>query len=97
MTPGEILLEEFMKPLGLSSDTLAGLMGVPPIRVDDIVHGKRAITAKIALLLADALGTSPRFWLGLQNDHDLAVEALLRARATHHVGDRVSARRADQR
>ncbi len=69
--PGEVLLEEFLKPLGISQNRLARVMGVPPRRINEIVHGKRAITADTALRLARALGTSEQFWMGLQADYDL--------------------------
>ena len=69
--PGEVLLEEFLNPLGISQNRLARAMGVPPRRINEIVHGKRAITADTALRLAAALGTSEKFWLGLQADYDL--------------------------
>jgi addiction module HigA family antidote len=69
--PGEILLEEFLEPLGLSQNRLARAMGVPPRRINEIVHGKRAVTADTAVRLARALGTSEEFWMGLQADYDL--------------------------
>ena len=69
--PGEILLEEFLNPIGVSQNRLARAMGVPPRRINEIVHGKRAITADTALRLARALGTSEQFWMGLQSDYDL--------------------------
>ena len=69
--PGEVLLEEFLKPLGISQNKLARAMGVPPRRINEIVHGKRSITADTALRLARALGTSEQFWMGLQADYDL--------------------------
>ena len=69
--PGEILLEEFLHPLGISQNRLAREMGVPPRRINEIVHGKRAITADTAVRLARALGTSEHFWLALQADYDL--------------------------
>ena len=69
--PGEILLEEFLLPLGISQNALARAMNVPPRRINEIVLGKRAITADTAVRLAAALGTSERFWLGLQTDFDL--------------------------
>ena len=69
--PGEVLLEEFLVPLGISQNALARAMAVPPRRVNEIVLGKRAITADTALRLAGALGTSARFWIGLQTDYDL--------------------------
>ena len=69
--PGEVLLEEFLKPLGISQNKLARAMGVPPRRINEIVHGKRAVTADSAIRLACALGTSEQFWMGLQADYDL--------------------------
>ena len=76
--PGEVLLEEFLKPMGLSQNRLALDIGVPPRRINEIVLGKRSITADTALRLARYFGTSPQFWLGLQRDYDLdiAEEAL---------------------
>lgn len=69
--PGEVLLEEFLKPLGISQNRLALNMHVAPQKINEIVHGKRSITADTALRLSLTLGTSPEFWLGLQNDYDL--------------------------
>ncbi len=69
--PGEILLEEFLIPMGISQNRLARAMDVPPRRINEIVHGKRAVTADTALRLARALGTSEQFWMGLQADYDL--------------------------
>ena len=69
--PGEILLEEFMKPLGLSQTRLGRDLGVSPRRINEIVHGKRSVTADTALRLSRYFGTSPEFWLGLQADYDL--------------------------
>ena len=69
--PGEVLLEEFLKPLGLSQTRLAQAMGVSPRRVNEIVLGKRAITADTAVRLARALVASEGFWMGLQADYDL--------------------------
>jgi addiction module HigA family antidote len=69
--PGEILLEEFLNPMNISQNRLARAMDVPPRRINEIVHGKRAITADTALRLARALGTSEQFWMGLQADFDL--------------------------
>lgn len=69
--PGEVLLEEFLKPLDISQNKLARAMGVPPRRINEIVHGKRAVTADTAIRLARALGTSEQFWMGLQADYDL--------------------------
>jgi addiction module HigA family antidote len=69
--PGEILLEEFLRPMSISQNALARAIGVPPRRVNEIVLGKRSVSADTALRLARALGTSERFWLGLQADFDL--------------------------
>jgi antitoxin HigA-1 len=69
--PGEILLEEFLRPLGISQNKLAREIKVPPRRVNEIVLGKRAITPDTALRLARYFGTSERFWLGLQMDFEL--------------------------
>ena len=69
--PGEILLEEFLAPLGISQNALARAAGVPPRRINEIVLGKRGISADTAVRLARAFGTSERFWLGLQADFDL--------------------------
>jgi addiction module HigA family antidote len=69
--PGEILLEEFLKPFGVSQNKLARELKVPPRRVNEIVLGKRAITPDTALRLARYFSTSERFWLGLQVDFDL--------------------------
>jgi len=71
--PGEVLLEEFLKPMELSQNRLALDIRVPPRRINEIVHGKRRITADTALRLAHYFGTSPQFWLGLQMDYDLDV------------------------
>jgi antitoxin HigA-1 len=71
--PGEVLLEEFLKPMQLSQNRLALDMGVHPRRINEIVLGKRSITADTALRLARYFGTSPQFWLGLQADYDLDV------------------------
>jgi addiction module HigA family antidote len=72
--PGEILLEEFLGPLRISQYRLAQAIGVPPRRINEIVHGKRAITPDTALRLARALGTSDRFWINLQTRYDLDVQ-----------------------
>ena len=71
ITPGEILNEEFLKPLGLTQNALARAIGVPPRRVNEIVLAKRAITADTDLRLARYFGMSEGFFLGLQADHDL--------------------------
>ena len=73
--PGEVLLEEFLKPTGLSQNRLAMNIGVPARRINEIVLGKRAVTADTALRLARFFGMSPEFWLGLQAQYDLDVAA----------------------
>ena len=72
--PGEILLEEYLEPLGISQYRLAKEISVPPRRINEIVHGKRSITADTALRLARYFGTSERFWLNLQTHYNLEVE-----------------------
>jgi addiction module HigA family antidote len=73
--PGEILKSEFMEPLGLSSYRLALELHVSAPRINDLVRGKRSITADTAMRLSRYFGTSPQLWLGLQMDHDLWVAA----------------------
>ncbi|TXI73652.1 MAG: addiction module antidote protein, HigA family [Dechloromonas sp.] len=80
--PGEVLLEEFLLPLGISQNALARAASVPPRRINEIVLGKRSVTADTAVRLAAALGTSERFWLGLQADFDLEE-------AHRNIGDAV--------
>ncbi len=72
--PGEVLLEEFLKPLGISQYRLAGDIHVPPRRINEIVHGIRSITADTALRLARYFGTSAAFWMNLQARYDLEVQ-----------------------
>lgn len=69
--PGEVLLEEFLFPMGISQNRIARNIGVPPRRINEIVHGKRAVTADTALRLARYFGTSEEFWMGLQADYEL--------------------------
>jgi len=69
--PGEILLEEFLKPMGVTAYRLAKETSVPQTRISQIIHGKRGLSAETALRLAKFFGTSAEFWLGLQNDYDL--------------------------
>lgn len=89
--PGEVLLEEFLKPMQLSQNRLALEMGVPARRVNEIVLGKRGITADTALRLARYFGMSPQFWLGLQMDYDLDVaEDELRGRLKKEVRPRAA-------
>ena len=72
--PGEVLLEEFLAPLALSQYRVAKDTSVPPRRINEIVHGKRAVTADTALRLGRYFGTSERFWLNLQSRYDLELE-----------------------
>ena len=78
--PGEILMEEFLRPAGVTQSRLAEHLGIPVQRVNEIVKGKRGISADTAWLLAGALGTTPEFWLSLQANYDLAA-----SRPEHHV------------
>ena len=82
--PGEVLLEEFLEPLGISQYRLAKDISVSPRRVNEIVHGNRAVTADTALRLARYFGVSDRFWLNLQASYDLDVER-------EKLGDRLEA------
>jgi addiction module HigA family antidote len=70
-TPGEILLEEFLEPMGISQYRLAKAIGKPQSAISDIVNGRRGITAEMAWLLGEALGTTAQFWLNLQSTYDL--------------------------
>jgi len=72
--PGEVLMEEYLEPLGVTQHRLAVAIGVPPRRINEIVHGKRRITADTALRMARYFGTSERFWMNLQGRYDLEVE-----------------------
>lgn len=80
--PGEVLLEEFLKPLALSQNRLALRIGVPARRINEIVLGKRRVSAETALRLARYFDTTPQFWLGLQTDFDLDV-------VSDELGDRL--------
>jgi addiction module HigA family antidote len=81
--PGEVLLEEFLKPMNLSQNQLALALRVPARRINEIIQGKRRITADTALRLARYFNMSPRFWLGLQMDYDLDV-------TEDEIGDRLN-------
>jgi addiction module HigA family antidote len=81
--PGEFLLEDFMKPLGVTQYRLAKDIGVTPVRIGEIVHGKRGITADTALRLARYFGTKPGYWLKLQMQYDLE-------RAEDEVGEKIN-------
>jgi addiction module HigA family antidote len=71
ITPGEVLVEDFMKPHGLTQAALSAGLGVMPMTVNQIVHGKRAISAEVAIRLGRYFGINPQFWLNLQSHHDL--------------------------
>jgi len=71
--PGEVLMEEFLKPMGISQNKLARSLGVPPRRINEIVLEKRSISADTALRLAHYFGASAKFWMGLQSDYDLDI------------------------
>jgi antitoxin HigA-1 len=90
--PGEILREEFLLPMGVSQYRLAKEIGVSPRRINEIVHGKRAISADTALRLSRYFGMSERFWINLQGRYDIEVEKdLLADRLDHEVRPRVAA------
>ncbi len=82
--PGEVLLEEFLEPMAISQYRLAKDISVPPRRINEIVHGKRSVTANTALRLSRYFGTSERFWLNLQTGYDLDIER-------DRLGDRLEA------
>lgn len=70
--PGEILQEEFLEPMGISQSSLARHIGVRHFVICNLVHGKRSVTPRLALMLGRALGTSAEFWMGLQSDYDVS-------------------------
>ena len=72
--PGEVLMEDFIAPLGITQHKVAVAIGVPPRRINEIVHGKRRITADTALRLSRYFGTTDLFWINLQNRYDIEVE-----------------------
>ncbi|WP_300345628.1 HigA family addiction module antitoxin [Nesterenkonia sp.] len=82
--PGEVLMEDFIEGFGISQNKLAVSIGVPPRRINEIVHGKRAITADTALRLGRYFGVDPQFWLNLQTRYDLEV-------AEDRVSDQIEA------
>ena len=75
-TPGEILFADFLEPMGISLRELARRMGTTAMRISEIVRGRRSITAETAILLGQALETTPEFWMNLQTQHDLAKAAI---------------------
>lgn len=84
--PGEILLDEFLEPLGLTQVAFARHVRVPLQRVNEIVHGRRGVTPDTAWRFAKALGTSPEFWVNLQSAHDLAKSQPRRSLPTRRAG-----------
>ncbi len=83
--PGEILLEEFLIPLNISAYRLSKDLGIPQTRISQIIKGKRRITADTALRLSIYFGTSPKFWLGLQNDFDIEEEKINNKKAFRNI------------
>jgi len=83
--PGEILLEDFMKPMGITARQLAGDIDVSPSRISEIIHGSRPITADTALRLGLFFGMEPRFWLNLQSEYDMRT-------ATRDLQDKIAPR-----
>ena len=83
--PGEVLLEDFLKPLGLSQYRLAKDIGVTPIRINEIVKAKRSVTVDTAMRLGRYFGTSANLWLGLQTDYDLEIAESQRERINQEV------------
>ena len=83
--PGEVLLEEFLIPLGISAYKLSKDIGIPQTRTSEILKGNRRITADTAMRLGQYFGTSPKFWLGLQNDYDIEEEKSLKSREYSHI------------
>ncbi|MCP5351815.1 MAG: HigA family addiction module antidote protein [Chromatiales bacterium] len=84
--PGQILLREFLEPLGVTQKAFAEHLGVPIQRINELVRGKRGVTPDTAWLLSEALNTSPEFWLNLQATHDLSA-----SRPTQHVKPLIAA------
>ena len=89
--PGEILHEEFLKPLGITQNRLAVAIGVPPRRINEIVHGKRGITADTAIRLARAFGTTEMFWMNLQDRYALTKAAAEAPETVNQIGRLASA------
>ena len=83
--PGEILLEEFLKPLNISAYRLSKDLGIPQTRTSEIIKGKRSITTDTALRLSYYFGNSAKFWLGLQNDYDIEKEKKPKASEFKHI------------
>lgn len=83
--PGEILLEEFLKPLSVTAYRLSKDIGIPQTRTSEIIKGNRSITADTALRLSYYFGNSAKFWLGLQNDYDLEEEKKAKGQELKHI------------
>jgi addiction module HigA family antidote len=83
--PGEILLEEFLKPLNISAYRLSKDLGIPQTRTSEIIKGRRSITADTAIRLSTYFGNSAKFWLGLQNDFDLEEERISKEPEFKHI------------
>lgn len=83
--PGEILLKEFLLPMGISQTKLAHAIGVSPRRINEIVLGKRSITADTSLRLAKIFGTSVQFWMGLQDEYELREARLVISKQLEHM------------
>ncbi|MFN8206834.1 MAG: HigA family addiction module antitoxin [Bacteroidales bacterium] len=83
--PGEILMEEFLVPLNISAYKLSKDIGIPQTRTSEILKGNRRITADTAIRLSQYFGTSPKFWLGLQNDYDIEEEKSLKSKEFNHI------------
>jgi len=83
--PGEVLLEEFLQPMSISQNALARAIDVSPRRINEVVHGKRSITADTAVRLAIYFGTSEKFWLGLQDDFDIEEEKYVKQKELDNI------------
>lgn len=92
--PGEVLLEDFLKPMGVTQVAFAAHLGIPIQRVNEIVMGKRGVTAETALLFAQALGTTPDLWLSLQAKHELTKALARGGRKVRRLALRKRARAA---
>ncbi|MFY0599946.1 MAG: HigA family addiction module antidote protein [Cyclobacteriaceae bacterium] len=84
--PGEVLSEEFLKPMGVTAYKLSKELLIPQTRISQILKGKRRISADTALRLSKYFGTTAKFWLGLQDDYDLEEESLLKAEEFANIG-----------
>ena len=91
MTPGEILIEDYMQPMALTQNALARAIGVPPRRINEIIHGRRTITLDTSLRLGRYFGQSPRFWLNIQIECDLRNSSELVERIMREVHPMIAA------